>query len=135
MSTTQELFAMLITAIILCFVFARVYKSEKLFSKLVITLILGFILGLGYSIVKSELAKPDVVTANITKVSNTYDLNSELWINFNPMYDLSTSVVEKVLEAIPDYTSKGRVNSESLNDESKSFKLRQLKIRCRSGTG
>lgn len=128
MSVAQELLTVLVMAVMLCLLFARVYKSEKLFSKLLITLILGFLLGLGYTVIKSNFNKPDVVKiTNITDTITSYDV---LCADNCLMYNIITPVVGSVIHAIPDYTVQDIVSTNAYN-ESTGFKLRQLKIRCR----
>lgn len=133
MSTVQELLAWMIIAIILCFLFARISKNQKLFGKLVLTFVIGLVLGLGYNLVKEAVTKKaDVPTE--TTVSNTNVTQMLNWIDITPTCNVPTLLASSVETAFLDCTSKENISTNNLTNESSGWKLRQLKIRCRGQT-
>lgn len=86
-------FGLLLAAIVICFIIARLMKDAKAFTRLMAILVVGLLVGAGVKKVYTECTSTPEKTAVVT-------------VESTPTYSSNSSVVWNVLPSNQDYTSK-----------------------------
>lgn len=88
-----NLFGLLLAAIVICFIIARLMKDAKAFSRLMAILVIGLLVGAGVKKVYKECTSTPEKAAVVT-------------VESAPTYSSNTPVVWNALPCNQDYTSK-----------------------------
>lgn len=86
-------FGLLLAAIVICFIIARLMKDAKAFSRLMAILVIGLLVGAGVKEVYKECTSTPEKAAVVT-------------VESAPTYSSNTPIVWNVLPCNQDYTSK-----------------------------
>lgn len=133
MSIAQEILALLVLAILCCGVIAYIYKSSKLFTRLLLTLLFGLLVGIGYCVITEKIES----NRNVVKITSVAtDFHALPSITNTKVIEHISSVKKLVATAVKTTVDYADVEQDvdyayiCMHLESKGFKTKQLKIRC-----